>query len=407
MPDAVVVVGASLAGGTAAATLRTGGFDGRVTLVGAEALPPYERPPLSKEILRGEQELEQAFVRPEGWWEEHGIELRLGTRAHRLDAGAREVVLEDGERVPFDRAIVATGGENRPLPIPGADLEGVFDLRFAADAERIAVAARGGGRAVLVGMGFIGAEVAASLRALGLDVTVVEFFETALYRILGAKIGRTIEAMHRDHGVEMSFNDTVERFEGDGRVERAVTSSGRSIDCAFAVVGVGTQPVAGVMGGVGIGANGGVEVDATLETSVPGVFAAGDVASHDHPVFGRIRVEHFDNAVKMGQVAARNALGGGEVFDDPHWFWSDQYDASLEMAGYAPTWDQMIVRGSLEARSFCAFLLREGVMRSTVSLNWKRDVRRSFELIRRQVPVEPGTLADPEVDLRTLVPVEA
>jgi 3-phenylpropionate/trans-cinnamate dioxygenase ferredoxin reductase subunit len=407
VPDAIVVVGANVAGGTAAATLRSEGFDGRVTLIGAEALPPYERPPLSKEILRGEQELEQAFVRPAGWWEEHGIDLRLATRADRLDAGAREVVLEDGERLPFDRAIVATGGENRRLPIPGADLEGVFDLRFAEDAGRIAAAASGGGRAVLVGMGFIGAEVAASLRTLGLDVTVVEVFETALYRILGAEIGRAIEALHRDHGVEMFFNDTVERFEGEGRVERVITSSGRAIECAFAVVGVGTQPVAGVMDGAGIGANGGVEAGPTLETVVPGVFAAGDVASHDHPVFGRIRVEHFDNALKMGAAAARNALGGGEVFNDPHWFWSEQYDANLEMAGYAPTWDRMVVRGSLAARAFCAFLLRDGRLRSTVSLNWKRDVRRSFELIRRQVPADPDALADPEVDLRSLVPVEA
>jgi 3-phenylpropionate/trans-cinnamate dioxygenase ferredoxin reductase subunit len=256
-------------------------------------------------------------------------------------------------------------------------------------------------------MGFIGAEVAASLRTLGLDVTVVEVFETALYRILGAEIGRTIETLHRDHGVEMFFNDIVERFEGGGRVERVVTRAGRSIDCAFAVVGVGTQPVAGVMDGMGIGANGGIETDATLETAVPGVFAAGDVASHDHPVFGRIRVEHFDNALKMGETAARNALGAADEFDDPHWFWSDQYDAHLEMAGYAPTWDRMVVRGSLPARSFCAFLLQEGRLRSTVSLNWKRDVRRSFELIRRQTPVEPDALADPEVDLRTLVPVEA
>jgi 3-phenylpropionate/trans-cinnamate dioxygenase ferredoxin reductase subunit len=407
VPEAIVVVGASLAGGTAAATLRAEGYDGRVILIGAEELPPYERPPLSKELFRGEQDLEQALVRPPGWWEEHDIDLRLGTRAERLDPVAREVVLGGGERLAFDRAIVATGGENRRLAIPGAGLEGVFDLRFARDAERIASAARAGGRAVLVGMGFIGAEVAASLRTMGLDVTVVEVFETALYRILGAEIGRTIEALHRDHGVEMFFNDTVERFEGDGRVERVVTRSGRTVDCAFAVVGVGTQPVAGVMGGRGIGANGGVEVGPALETVVPGVFAAGDVASHDHPVFGRIRVEHFDNALKMGAAAARGALGVGEAFDDPHWFWSDQFDANLEMAGYAPTWDRMVVRGSLADRAFCAFLLQAGRLRSTVSLNWKRDVRRSFELIRRQLPVDPDALADPEVDLRTLIRVEA
>ena len=404
MADTIVVVGASLAGGTAAAALREEGYDGRLVLIGTEDLPPYERPPLSKEVLRGEEPAESAFLRPAGWWEEQSIETRLATTADRLDAGEHEIVLAGGERIAFDRAIVATGGRNRRLSVPGASLEGVFELRRVQDAARIRDAARAGGPAVLVGMGFIGAEVAASLRRLGVDVTVVEVFETALYRVLGAEIGHTIEAMHRDHGVGMVFSDTVERFEGGTRVERVVTKGGRAIDCSFAVIGVGTEPSADVMGGRGIGANGGIEVDAQLQTAIPGVFAAGDVASHDHPVFGRIRVEHYDNAVKMGQTAARNALGRAEVFDDPHWFWSDQYDSNIQMSGYAPTWDRMVVRGSLAERSYCAFLLQDGRLRSAVSIDWKRDVRRSFELIRSQAAVDERALADPDVDLRTLVP---
>jgi 3-phenylpropionate/trans-cinnamate dioxygenase ferredoxin reductase component len=197
----------------------------------------------------------------------------------------------------------------------------------------------------------------------------------------------------------------VERFEGSGRLERLVTHEGRVIECSFAVVGVGTDPAAEPMQGRGIGVDGGIEVDAQLRTAIPGVFAAGDVASHDHPVFGRIRVEHFDNALKMGQTAARNVLGRAEVFDDPHWFWSDQYDTNIQMSGYAPTWDRMVIRGSMPRRSYCAFLLRGGRLRSAISVDWKRDVRRSFELIRRQVPVDETMLADPDVDLRTLIPV--
>jgi 3-phenylpropionate/trans-cinnamate dioxygenase ferredoxin reductase subunit len=398
-----VVVGASVAGGTAAAVLREQGFDGRLVLIGAEDLPPYERPPLSKELLRGEQDLEAGFVRPPGWWEDQGIEMRLGTRARRLDATAREVVLEDGERIAFDRAVVATGSRPRPLRAPGAGLEGVWTLREAGDAERIREAARAGGRAVLVGMGFLGAEVAASLRHLGMDVTVVEVFETSLYRVLGAELGRTVEALHRDHGVEMIFQDTVSRLEGSGRVERVVTSGGRSIDCSFVVVGIGTFAEVSVMGDVGVAVDGGLEVDARLQTVVPGVYAAGDVASHDHPVFGRMRVEHYDNALKMGEAAAHNVLGRDRVFDDPHWFWSDQYDVNIQMAGYAPTWDRTVIRGSIAERSYCAFMLQDGRLRAAVSMDWPRDVRRSLELIRSQVPIEERLLADPEVDPRSLV----
>ena len=403
-PRTFVVVGAGLCGATAVATLRGEGFDGRIVLIGAEELPPYERPPLSKEYLRGEDPLEQIFVRAPDWYREHDIEVRFGTHVTQLDAKAREVVLAGGERVPFDAFLMATGGHNRRIEAPGSELPGVLDLRYVGDADRLRAAVAGGARVACVGMGFIGAEVAASLRTMGCDVTVIEIFETALYRVLGGDIGRVLEAIHRDHGVTMYFNDLVARFEGDGRLERVVTRGGKIVEADVAVVGIGTEPAIHLMAGTGLDQPGGVPVGPTMETTIPGVFAAGDVARHDHPVFGPMRVEHFDNALKMGETVARNMLGARVVFDDPHWFWSDQYDVQIQMAGFAPTWDRMVVRGSLEDRSFCAFLLDAGgVLRSSVSIGWPRDVRRSFELIRKQVRPDPGALADPAVDLRTLV----
>jgi len=404
-----VVVGASLCGATAVATLRDEGFDGRIVLVGAEKVAPYERPPLSKEYLRGEAPAEELLVRPAAWYEEQDVQTRFGTLATRLDVDARAVVLEGGERVPFDALLVATGGRNRRIEAPGSDLPGVFDLRALSDADAIRAAVAGGARVVCVGMGFIGAEVAASLRSIGCEVTVVEIFETALYRVLGGRIGRALEGIHRDHGVTMRFGEGVERFEGDGRLERVVTSGGRAIEADVAIVGIGTVPAVELMAGTGLDGPGGIPVGPKLETEIPGVFAAGDVALHDHPVFGPvfgpIRVEHFDNAIKMGEAAARNMLGSGAVFDDPHWFWSDQYDVQIQMAGFAPTWSRMIVRGSIEERSFCAFLLDDDeVLRSAVSMDWPRDVRRSFELIRREMRPDPAALSDPGVDLRTLAP---
>ena len=316
-------------------------------------------------------------------------------------------MLSSGERIDFDAALITTGSRNRRLAVPGFDLPGVFGLRTAADAERMREAALRGGKAVLVGMGFIGAEVAASLRTLGLAVTVVEFAETTLNQVLGPDLGRTIEALHRDHGVEMIFRDGAERFEGEGRFEALVTTEGRRIEGDFAVVGVGVEPVTEVVEGTDVAVDGGIVVDGSLRTNVAGVFAAGDVARHDHPVFGPVRVEHFDNAIKMGMVAARNMLGRAEVFDDAHWFWSDQYDAHIQMAGFAIEWDDVVVRGSKDERSFVAFLLKDGVLRSSFSMNWPRDVRRSMPLIKAGVRPDLDALKDPDVDLRTLLSKEA
>ncbi len=399
-----VIVGASLAGATAAATLRSEGFDGRLVLIGEEPLPPYERPPLSKEYLRGEQPLEKAWIRPPEFWAENDVEARFGARVERVDTADRVVALGDGERIAFDAALIATGCRNRRLAIPGADLPGVLELRTAADADRIKAAAERAQKAVVVGAGFIGSEVAASLRGLGLDVTVVEFMQTPLERVLGLELGRVIEGLHRDHGVELILGEAAERFEGAGRFEALVTTSGRRIEGDFAVVGVGVEPVCDVVRDTDVRVDNGVLVDATLATSVPGIFAAGDVARHDHPVFGPIRVEHFDNALKMGETAGRNMLGRNEVFDDPHWFWSDQYDAQIQMSGFATSWDRIVFRGKVEERSFAAFLLKDGVLRSAFSMNWKSDVRRAMPLIRAMARPDPDRLADPEFDLRTLAP---
>jgi 3-phenylpropionate/trans-cinnamate dioxygenase ferredoxin reductase subunit len=396
-----VVVGASLAGGTAAATLREEGFDGRLVLIGDEPLFPYERPPLSKRYLRGETSADGLLVRPEEWWDAHAVEARLGVRAEAVDPVERIVTLADGERIAFDQAVVATGARNRVLAVPGADLDGVHQLRTIADADRIRAAASPGGSAVIVGMGFIGAELAASLSQLGVQITVVEVFETALFKVLGPTLGHVLESIHRDRGVRFHFEDTVERFEGNGRVERVVTRGGRSLACDFAVVGIGTLPNADVLQGAAIEANGGIQVDANLGTGFPGIFAVGDVASQDHPILGPIRVEHYDNAIKMGQHVAGAMLGSPSAFDDPHWFWSDQWEHEVQMAGVSVAGD-MVVRGSLEDRSFCAFFLQEGVLRAAVSIDRPRDVRGSLPLIRQQIRPDPAKLADPDVDLRTL-----
>jgi 3-phenylpropionate/trans-cinnamate dioxygenase ferredoxin reductase subunit len=401
------IVGASLSAATAAATLRAGGFDERLVLIGDEQDLPYERPPLSKRYLRGEHAAADLFVRPESWWQEHDVDVLLGTTVQRLEARDRTLWFAGGGRIRFDAALVATGVRNRRLDVPGADLDGILQLRRLADADTIRERASSARRVVVVGMGFIGAEVAASLRSLGIEVTIVEVFETALFRVLCPTLGRVVEALHRDHGVEILTGEAVERFEGSERVERVVTRAGRAIACDLVVVGIGTTPNVELMDGRALDPIGGIAVDASLRASLPGVFAAGDVAAHDHPVFGPVRVEHFDNALKMGEHVAKAMLGSNKAFDDPHWFWSDQFDSEIQMAGVRLT-DDMVVRGSIEERRFCAFFLdRGGVLRATVSLDWSRDCKRSRPLIRRQVVPDRAALVDPSVDLRTLDPARA
>jgi 3-phenylpropionate/trans-cinnamate dioxygenase ferredoxin reductase component len=406
-PSTIAIVGASLTGASAAATLREEGFDGRVVLLGAEPQLPYDRPPLSKAYLRGATPFEKTLLRPAEFYREKDIELRLSTTVTRVDAEKRRLELAGGERLDFDSVLIATGGRNRRFPIPGLDLPGVYDLRTVADADRIREVIAPGRRAVVVGLGFIGAEVASSLRECGVEVVAIEPFKTPLFRALGEEIGRVIEGLHRDHGVDMILGDAVSAFEGNGRVERVVTTGGRRVECDFAVFGLGIEPAADVVAGSGVRVDNGIVVDELCRTNVPGVFAAGDVANHYHPVCARqMRVEHWQNGVKQGAAAGRSMLGRGQPYDEVHWFWSDQYDANIQYAGFHAAWDQVVVRGSLAERKFLAFFLTAGRVESAVAVNQGRDLRRAFPLIRARVPVDPARLADPQVDLRTLVAAE-
>jgi 3-phenylpropionate/trans-cinnamate dioxygenase ferredoxin reductase subunit len=404
MPSTFAIVGASLAGGTAAATLRQEGFDGDVILIGAEPQPPYERPPLSKQYLRGETPFEKALVRPAPFYGQNRIETLFGVRATRIDPSGRIVELDTGRRVRYDKLLITTGVKNRRPQIPGLELPGVLDLRSVVDADALRTQIASGRRAVVVGMGFIGCEVAASLRLKGVEVTAVDPSPAPLFRVLGRQIGQVVAAIHHDHGVDTNFEDVVTRFEGDRRVERVLTKRGRRIDCDFAVVGVGVEPVIDLIAGSGIETDNGIVVDEYCRTTVDGIYAAGDVANHFHPVFGRrMRVEHWQNAMQQGAAAARSMLGRGQPYDAVHWFWSDQYDVNLQYAGFPRQWEQMVVRGSLERRNFLGFYLSQGRIDAVVALNRGKDLRRVMPLIGSPGSVDPEQLKDEGVDLRSVV----
>ena len=403
-----VIVGASLAGAKAAQTLRHEGFEGRLVLVGAEDERPYERPPLSKDYLRGEAGRERVYVHGETFYADHDIELRLGRTAVDLNASLSEVALDDGERLRYDRLLLATGAEPRRLAIPGADLDGVHYLRTVGDSDVLRERLGRGGTAVVVGAGWIGAEVAASARQRGLEVTLIAPGQVPLERVLGRELGEVYRDIHAEHGVRMLMATGVAAFEGDGAVERVRTSDGRLLDCDFVVVGIGAQPRTGLAARAGLAIGDGILVDDRLQTSAPGVFAAGDVAEAEHPFYReRIRVEHWANALRQGPVAARSMLGAGETYDSLPYFFSDQYDVGMEYSGFARTWDRVIFRGDPASREFIAFWLAGDRVLAGMNVNVWDVVDPIQRLIRERVTVDDRRLSDPDVPLEQLAPIKS
>jgi 3-phenylpropionate/trans-cinnamate dioxygenase ferredoxin reductase component len=402
-----VIVGAGLAGAKAAQTLRHEGFEGRLVLVGAEDERPYERPPLSKDYLRSEAGRERIYVHDESFYADHDIELRLGRTAVDRNASLKEVALDDGERLRYDRLLLAIGAEPRRLAIPGAELDGVHYLRTVDDSDVLRERIDRGGAVVVIGSGWIGAEVAASARTRGLEVTLVAPDTVSLERVLGREVGGIYRDIHADHGVRMLLGTRVEAFEGDGAVERVRTSHGRHLECDFVVVGIGVQPRMRLAARAGLDIGDGILVDEYLRTTAPDVFAAGDVASARHPFYReRIRVEHWANALRQGPIAARNMLGAGQAFECLPYFFSDQYDVGMEYSGFTRTWDRVVFRGDPAGREFIAFWLAGDRVLAGMNVNVWDVVDPIQRLIRDRAPVDDWRLSDSDVALEQLVPIE-
>jgi 3-phenylpropionate/trans-cinnamate dioxygenase ferredoxin reductase subunit len=353
-PQTIVIVGGGLAGASAAAALREEGFEGRVVVVAAEPQMPYERPPLSKSYLAGSSTLQDARALPDDFYGEHDIEVLTGTEAVGLDTAAQRLALAGGDELGYDRLLLATGAVPRRPPIEGADGERVHLLRSVADSDTLKAAIEGGGRLAIVGAGWIGCEVAASARGLGAEVTLIEQAEAPLERILGRRLGDYFADLHRGHGVDLRMGAAVDAIEDGGRGVRL--RGGERIACDAVLLAVGVAPATALAEAAGLELDNGVAASELLETSAPGVYAAGDVASAQHPVYGRrVRVEHWDNAKAQGAAAARSMLGNGEPYAKLPYFFTDQYDLGMEYVGLHSPEDELVLRGSLEEAKFQVF----------------------------------------------------
>ncbi|MGH8823867.1 MAG: NAD(P)/FAD-dependent oxidoreductase [Jiangellaceae bacterium] len=402
-----VIVGASLAGAKTAEALRDRGHDGPIVLVGDETERPYERPPLSKDYLTGKADRDTVYVHQPSWYDEHDVELRLGTTVTAVDPGSHRVVLDDGEPLDYAKLLIATGSTPRPLPVPGADLDGVLYLRRLADSDRIRQTLHEGTRLVVVGAGWIGLETAAAARAAGAEVTVLERSELPLLRVLGPEMAQVFADLHRDHDVDLRPGVAVAEITGhDGRVGAVVLKDGARLPADAVIAGVGITPVTELAEAAGLDVDNGILVDEHLRTSDPDIYAAGDVANAFHPRLGRrLRVEHWANALHQPAVAAAGMLGDRATYDRTPYFYTDQYDLGMEYTGYAEPggYDQIVVRGDTARREFVAFWLRDRRVLAGMSVNVWDVIDHIEALTRSGAQVDVARLADPDTPLLDLV----
>ncbi len=402
------IVGGGLAGAKAAEALRDKDFAGEVVLFAAEDHLPYERPPLSKEYLAGKKKLDEFTAASPAWYRDHRIDLRLGTSVSTLDARAHLVGLPDGSTLGYDRLLLATGSASRRLPIPGADADAVHYLRTVDDSDALSAAVTSGSSLAVVGGGWIGLEVAADARRRGANVTVVEAAELPLLGVLGREVAEVFAGLHRENGVDLRLAAAVEEITtADGTATGLRLGDGSTIDADAVLVAVGAAPNTELAraAGLSMAPDGGVAVDSALQTSDPDIFAVGDIASAQHPLFGTpIRTEHWANALKQPAVAVAGMLGTPTEYAELPYFFTDQYDLGMEYVGYAPDYARVVFRGDVDGREFVAFWLDENnrVLAGMNANVWDvlDDVK---SLVRSRSPVDPDKLADPQQALRSLI----
>ena len=399
----IVIVGAGHAGGCAAAALRTAGFKGPVTLIGSERYLPYERPPLSKELLAGAIPHEKTFLRPAAFYEDAQIALRLGETVAAIDRQAQRLELEAGGNLAYDALLLTTGARARRLPLPGGDGPRVFYLRDIDDSLALRERLQEGTRLAVIGAGFIGLEVAATARKRGVEVTVLELAPLPLARVAAPEIGAFVAALHRRKGVDLQTGIKVTAIEDLGDGLRISAEGSEPILADYAAIGIGAQPNTELAQAAGIETRDGILVDAQGRSSDPGIFAAGDVTRHLNPLFGRqIRLEAWQNAQNQAIAVAKIMAGGQDPFSEVPWFWTDQYEVNLQMAGAPVRWDQVVWRGEPTEPGFTLFQLLEGKPVAAVTVNNARDMRFARMLIQRAQVVDASALADKAIKLQDL-----
>ncbi len=383
------------------AAFREEGFSGEIHLIGTEPHPPYERPPLSKELLLGTTDPVQIRLQSPAEWEGLQVALRLSTTVVRIDRGLGQLEMADGSQVRADKVLLCTGGRPRRLGVAGADLDGVVHLRTLDDALVIRERLRPQASVVVVGGGFIGTEVAASAVALGCAVTLVEADDVLLWRALGRELGTVLQRHHVEHGARVKTKTSLERIGGGPAVTHVVTTSGERIEADLVVVGIGIVPAVELAEAAGLEVTNGIVVNEFCETSAAGIYAAGDVTNHPNPFLGRrLRLEHWQNAQNQGVAAACSMLGSRDGFGEIPWFWSDQYDLNVQMSGHTQPTDRLVYRGDPTSPSFSAFFLDGGAINGVVGVNRPRDVRAVRGLLETRRVIDPAELADESIDLR-------
>ncbi|WP_405224621.1 NAD(P)/FAD-dependent oxidoreductase [Lentisalinibacter sediminis] len=410
MSETVLVIGAGHAAGQLVSTLRHKGYDGRIVLAGEEPWVPYQRPPLSKKYLSGELQQSRLYFKPPGFYEDAEVDLRLSNRVTVLDTAARRAELESGGSIDWDHCVIATGSRVLRLQAPGADLPGIHYLRTIDDVDAIRAHFAPGARLVVVGAGYIGLEVAAVAAVAGLDVTVLELAGRVMSRVVSPPVSDFYEAEHRRHGVRLRLGEGVSGFEGDGRVEAVVTAAGERVAADFVVVGIGIEPVTELAANAGLACDDGILVDEHCRTRADGVYAVGDCTRHPNGVYGRqLRLESVHNALEQAKTAAAGICGERAPYNQVPWFWSDQYDLKLQIAGLSEGCDQTVIRGDPGdpgARSFACFYLAEGRLLAVDAVNSPREFMLSKPLIAARATPPVEALADPGISLKDLHTVD-
>jgi 3-phenylpropionate/trans-cinnamate dioxygenase ferredoxin reductase subunit len=401
MVERIVIIGAGQAGAQAIATLRAEGFAGSLTLVGDEAYPPYQRPPLSKAYLAGDFARERLFLKPDAFYAEAACELRLSLAAAAIDRRSKTVALSDGTKLSYDRLLLTTGARVRKLPVPGAALAGVYYLRGIADVDALRQHFQPGTRLAVVGGGYIGLEVAAVAVEHGLKVTVIEAADRVLVRAASPEISAFYEKVHRTNGVEFVLGAMAKRFEGNARAEGVSTNLGR-VEADFILAGIGIVPNCELAEAAGLACDNGISVDEYGVTSDPDIFAAGDCTSHPGFAGGRVRLESVQNAIDQAKHAALAMVGKPLAYREVPWFWSDQYDLKLQIAGLARPGDTRVLRGNPETRKFSVFHLRDGVVAAVEAVNAAPDYIVGRRLIAARATIAPERLQDISVPAKSL-----